>query len=148
MIELFYSIIISNFTSKPNPGLAVSNSTEETNQTRRKNWSVTSKASIREQRLARLLVIIAFSFVILTLPANIAFMWYTFTNINTTNEESMSSLFIITNFLESINYSINFYIYIYVHDEIRLSFLDLCKAVFTCSFASSQQISDHASTVS
>ena len=104
---------------------------EELNRTRRTNWSVTSKTSIREQRLALLLVSIAVSFVLFTLPANVAFLWYEFGHIDTTKSETLTPLFITTNFMESINYSINFYIYCAVHEEIRNSFIDLCNAALS-----------------
>ena len=104
---------------------------DELNRTRRTNWSVTSKTSIREQRLAILLVSVAVTFVIFTLPANLAFLFYEFGGIDTSKSETLTPLFIITNFMESINYSINFYIYCAVHEEIRHSFIDLCNAVLS-----------------
>ena len=115
-----------------NPNSSViGTSVAELNQTRRTNWSVSSKKSIREQRLAILLVSIAVTFLIFTLPANIAFMWYEFGSIDTSKSEKLTPFFIITNFFESINYSINFYIYCAVHAEIRSSFIDLCHAVIS-----------------
>ena len=92
---------------------------------------MTSKTSIRKQRLALLLVSVAVSFVLFTLPANVAFLWYEFGQIDTTKSETLTPLFITTNFMESINYSINFYIYCAVHEEIRNSFIDLCNAALS-----------------
>ena len=135
--------------------MAFSPTLEDATNARRKNWSVSSSKSIREQRLAKLLVSIAIAFVFLTLPANLAFIWYLFDTKDTTNEEQNTLLFIITNFLESLNYSLNFYIYCAVHEEIRHSFLDLCRSVLffiTCgqiSQSSNRTVStDVISTVS
>lgn len=102
-------------------------------EARRQNWAVACKKSIQEQKLATLLVVIACSFVILTLPANIAYIIFQLV-IKEENATYNSSfpLFAITNFLESVNYSINFYIYCVVHDDIRQSFVDFCKHSFTC----------------
>ena len=119
-------------------------SVQEVNKTRRTNWSVTSKKSLREQRLAILLVSIAVSFVTLTLPANVAFIWYEVKSINTDQSEAFTPLFVVSNFLESINYSINFYIYCAVHKEIRHSFIDLCYAILskiTCGKLLCQRVS-------
>lgn len=101
-------------------------------ETGRQNWAVTSKKSIHEQKLAVLLVVIACSFVLLTLPANIAYIVFRHIFKEDINEGNIEyndwiPLFAITNFLESVNYSINFYIYCAVHDDIRQSFVDLVK---------------------
>ena len=124
----FYSFQNQQLTITPT---AITLRGEELNRTRRTNWSVTSKTSIREQRLALLLVSVAVSFVLFTLPANVAFLWYEFGHIDTTKSETLTPLFITTNFMESINYSINFYIYCAVHEEIRNSFIDLCNAALS-----------------
>ena len=97
----------------------------------RKAWSVTNKTSVKEQKLAVLLVIIAVSYLVFTLPANVSFIYY---NMNL-NVEVLNGIhepvIMITNFLESLNYAANFYIYCAVHKEIRDSFVHLCK---TCLF--------------
>ena len=93
------------------------------NEQRRETWSVTNTRSLKEQKMAILLLLVAFIFIIFTLPANIAYVYYCFTG------NHRGPLFVITNFLESVNYSLNFYLYILVHEEIRHSFLDLCKVI-------------------
>ena len=93
------------------------------NEQRRAAWSVTNTRSVKEQKMAILLLLVAFIFIIFTLPANIIYVYYCLTGFN------RGPWFIITNFLESVNYSLNFYVYILVHEEIRHSFLDLCKVI-------------------
>ena len=102
----------------------------------RRAWSVTNKTSIKEQKLTVLLVIIAVSYLVFTLPANVSFVYY---NLNIVDIEALDAIHepavIITNFLESLNYAANFYIYCAVHKEIRDSFVHLCKTClywFTC----------------
>lgn len=90
-------------------------------ENRREKWSITSKQSIHEQKMAVLLVIIACSFVLLTLPANIVYI-IDFDTIEI-DGKSKATLFAITNFMESVNYSANFYTYCAVHEEIRESFV-------------------------
>jgi hypothetical protein len=102
----------------------------EANNRRRSRWSVTNMRSVKEQKMATVLVTIAIAFVILTLPANIAFIVYSLKKVQTSQgSEDATPYFIVTNFLESVNYALNFYIYCAVHKEIRDSFLDMFKAV-------------------
>ena len=121
---------------------------------RRSLWSAGNLLSIKEQRMAFLLVAIAMTFLVFTLPANLAFIWYTW-QVHycdcdfTVVAENATPLFIITNFFESFNYSINFYMYCGVHKEIRNSFWDMSKCLFsrlTCREFSSSLTSNGETT--
>ena len=105
--------------------LNVETNNMDINETR-KVWSVTNKASIKEQKLAILLVFIAVSYLVFTLPADITFVLVNLDIplIGRVHEP----LIIVTNFFETLNYAANFYIYCAVHREIRQSFVDLCRA--------------------
>ena len=92
-----------------------------------KVWSVTNKASIKEQKLTILLVFIAVSYLVFTLPADITFV---LVNLDIPLIGHIHEpLIIVTNFIETLNYAANFYIYCAVHREIRESFVDLCRAL-------------------
>lgn len=106
----------------------VSQSNLATIELRRENWSVSSKQSLHEQKLAVLLVAIACSFVVLTLPANIVYI-IDFEPIDMSSK-AKTALFAITNFMESVNYSANFYTYCAVHQEIRQSFVAFAKDLY------------------
>ena len=102
----------------------------------RRAWSVHNKTSIKEQKLASLLVIIAVSYFIFTLPANVTFVLVNLPINVKSIQEIYYPLTFVTNFFESLNYAANFYIYCAVHSEIRESFLELCKAfgsLLTCA---------------
>ena len=103
------------------------NENQDIHQNRRA-WSVHNKTSIKEQKLASLLVIIAVSYFIFTLPANVTFVLVNLPLNVKSVQDNYYPLTFITNFFESFNYAANFYIYCAVHSEIRESFLDLCKA--------------------
>ena len=94
----------------------------------RRAWSVHNKTSIKEQKLASLLVIIAVSYFIFTLPANVTFVLVNLPINVKSIQDIYYPLTFVTNFFESLNYAANFYIYCAVHSEIRESFLELCKA--------------------
>ena len=99
---------------------------------RKIRWSVSNTQSLKEQRMALVLVMIAFTFVVFTLPASICFICNTFINHFDLTE---NLVFIhVTNLMESSNYSLNFYLYILIHKEIRTYFLEFCKNVKSCLF--------------
>merc|ERR1711976_685716 len=102
---------------------------QDVNENRRA-WSVHNKTSIQEQKLTILLVIIAVSYFFFTLPGNVSFILFNLPdNIGDEIKNLHDPLSFITNFLESLNYAANFYIYCAVHEELRGSFLDMCKSV-------------------
>ena len=82
--------------------------------------------------MALVLVMIAFTFVVFTLPASICFICNTFID----HFDLIQNLVFIhvTNLMESSNYSLNFYLYILIHKEIRTYFLEFCKNVKSCLF--------------
>ncbi len=101
----------------------------EHHQNRRKTWSVTSSISLREQRLAYLLLSLAVSFVVLTLPANIVFIYFI-----ANDGKASVMLTTVSNLLESLNYCLNFYVYCAVHKEIRDCFVELISTIFRCKW--------------
>ena len=115
---------IMNIIGSPSPNQSI----EEIHQTR-KAWTVTSRTSIKEQSLAVMTVYVAISFLLFTLPSNVASFVY-----NLPIEylkDSIVSVYrptiIITNFAESLHYAIKFYIYFWVHQEIRESCMDFLQ---------------------
>ena len=99
------------------------------NQQRRQNWSVTNSRSVKEQKLAIILLMIAVKFLILTLPANIAYSIWALSDDPLKTNIRNEPLIFVSNLLESVNYSLNFYIYILIHKEIRGFFFDMSRAV-------------------
>ena len=97
----------------------------------RKAWSVTNKTSVNEQNLAHVMVYIAISYVIFTTPANIEFVIYNLPiDLVDSLENIHKPIAIITNFWESLHYALKFYIYFFVHQDIRKSCIDLFKTCF------------------
>lgn len=102
-------------------------------ENRKINWSATSVQCLYEQKLAVLLVVIVCSFICLTLPANLAYLTYeVFFKLQNDKYNELLPLFAITNFMETVHYSANFYIYIAVHEEIRNAFIAFCKEWVIC----------------
>ena len=100
---------------------------EHQHQARRKAWSVISSTSLREQRMAYLLVALAFVYLVLTMPANITFIYFVANDGNAPVVWTSA-----TNLLESLNYSLNFYVYCVVHREIRDCFAEMMTRAFCC----------------
>ena len=102
----------------------------------RKAWSVTNKTSVNEQNLAHVMVYIAISYVVFTTPANIEFTVYNLPfYIDWVNryENIRKPIVIITNFLETLHYALTFYIYFWVHQDIRKSCIEIFKICFKMS---------------
>ena len=102
----------------------------------RKAWSVTNKTSVNEQNLAHVMVYIAISYVVFTTPANIEFTIYNLPfYIDWVNryENIRKPIVIITNFLETLHYALKFYIYFWVHQDIRKSCIEIFKICFKMS---------------
>lgn len=87
-----------------------------------------------EHMMAKLTLIVATSFVIFTLPANIVYLQFVFYP----KSQQMPDYFLmevsITNFLEAVNYSFNFYLYCVVNGDIRRAVLCRLKRLFPCFF--------------
>ena len=102
----------------------------------RKAWSVTNKTSVNEQNLAHVMVYIAISYVVFTTPANVEFTIYNLPfYIDWVNryENIRKPIVIITNFLETLHYALTFYIYFWVHQDIRKSCIEIFKICFKMS---------------
>ena len=102
----------------------------------RKAWSVTNKTSVNEQNLAHVMVNIAISYVVFTTPANVEFTIYNLPfYIDWVNryENIRKPIVIITNFLETLHYALKFYIYFWVHQDIRKSCIEIFKICFKMS---------------
>lgn len=102
---------------------------DEVQQKRRKTWSLTSNKSLREQQMATLILCIAVAFVALTAPANGTYIYYMLhTELYSYSTTAFLLLISITNILENVNYSINFYLYCVANGEIRNIVLDYMHA--------------------
>ena len=97
----------------------------------RKAWTVNNKTSVNEQNLSHVMVYIAISYVVFTTPANIEFVVYNLPFDWVDRPEKIHKpIVIITNFLETLHYALKFYIYFWMHQDIRKSCIGFFKTCF------------------
>ena len=97
----------------------------------RKAWTVNNKTSMNEQNLAHVMVYIAISYVVFTTPANIEFVVYNLPFDWVDRSENIHKpIVIITNFFETLHYALKFYIYFWMHQDIRKSCIGFFKTCF------------------
>ena len=114
----------------------VSNATSEQSNRSEKVWQFLTFRSLHEQTMARLTVCIAVVFIICNVPANVAYLQFSFD----ANAQKMPDWYFIevmvTNLMECINYSFNFYLYCSTNGEIRRSVFFALRKVYSKLFRS------------